>query len=195
LAIALQYDKLYRLTQKVITDPTNGNRTIGYSNYPVGNQLQKQDSVEGSTIYIYDDNDCLLTETLSGEATQYSYDDNGSTTSRVKDPTDQVTYQWDQDHRLVGADITSGSSTQEVRYRYDPTGIRVSSIVEGDETSYLIDTVQPYAQYWVVPCRECLQKSLIPSKGCLLTVEPPSTGDSDFLILNKLRPSIHQHYI
>ena len=31
-------------------------------------------------------------------------------------------------------------------YKYDADGIRVSSTVDGDETRYLIDTVQPYAQ-------------------------------------------------
>ena len=34
----------------------------------------------------------------------------------------------------------------DIAYQYDADGIRVASIVDGAETRYLIDTVQPYAQ-------------------------------------------------
>jgi RHS repeat-associated protein len=140
------YDALDRLTQEQITDAVFGNRTIDYTYDPVGNRLTRNDSAEGLTAYTHDDNDRLLTETLAGVATVYGYDDNGNTLSKVTSAVDQVFYQWDFENRLVGADVTDASGTRHIDYRYDADRIRVSSTVDGEETRFLIDTVQPYAQ-------------------------------------------------
>ena len=99
------------------------------------------------TTYIYDANDRLLTETLAGDVTQYTYDNNGNTLSRIS-ATDQVFYDWDFENRLIAAD-TDGDGTIDARNVYDADGIRVSQTVSGQETRFLIDTVQPYAQVLV----------------------------------------------
>jgi len=88
----------------------------------------------------------LLTDTLNGVVTQYTYDNNGNTLSEVTSPTDQTVYHWDSQNRLIEADVTTASGTTQTVYQYDVDGIRVSQTTAGQETRYLIDTVQPYAQ-------------------------------------------------
>jgi RHS repeat-associated protein len=138
------YDALDRLTREAITDPVLGDRTIDYTYDAVGNRLSRDDSAEGVTSYTYDANDRLLTETLQGAMTTYTYDANGNTLSKTS-AADRVFYTWDFENRLVAAD-TNGDGVNDVTNRYDADGIRVAQTVNGDETRYLIDTVQPYAQ-------------------------------------------------
>lgn len=140
------YDNLHRLTTEASADLTNGSRTIQYTYDPVGNRLSRNDSVEGLTTYTYNANDRLLNETLNGQTTNYTYDNNGNTLSRIKDATDQIVYRWDDQNRLIGANVTTSTGTHYLGYRYNHDGIRVASIVDGQETRYLIDANQPYAQ-------------------------------------------------
>ncbi|NJR73770.1 MAG: VWA domain-containing protein [Scytonema sp. CRU_2_7] len=140
------YDRLYRLVQEVISDPTTGNRTIGYTYDAVGNRLSRNDSGEGLTTYSYDDNDRLLREILNGQTTEYTYDENGSTLTVKVNGTDQVNYRWDDQGRLIGADIVTPQGTQRIEYRYDADGNRVAVIVNGEETRYLVDTEEAYAE-------------------------------------------------
>jgi RHS repeat-associated protein len=141
------YDALDRLTREAITDMVLGDRDIDYTYDPVGNRLTRDDSAEGVTSYTYDANDQLLTEELLGELARYTYDNNGNTLSRVS-PTDRVFYEWDVENRLIAAD-TDGDGVNDVTNEYDADGIRVAQTVGGavgEETRFLIDTVQPYAQ-------------------------------------------------
>jgi RHS repeat-associated protein len=140
------YDALDRLTREAISDAVFGNRTIDYTYDPVGNRLTRNDSAEGLTVSTYDNNDRLLTETLGGQVTRYTYDDNGNTLSKVTSATDQASYAWDFQNRMVSADVTSSTGTQHTDYHYDADGIRVSQTTAGVETRYLIDTVQPYPE-------------------------------------------------
>ena len=110
----------------------------------MGNRLTRNDSAEGLTQYTYDANDRLLTETLAGDVTQYTYDNNGNMLSRDS-ATDRVFYNWDFKNRLISAD-TDGDGTIDVQNEYDDNGIRVSQTVDGQETRFLIDTQQPFAQ-------------------------------------------------
>jgi RHS repeat-associated protein len=144
--VQYRYDALFRLTSETIADPAAGNRTITYTYDPVGNRLTMNDSAEGLTTSTYDANDRLLTTTLNGVLTQYTYDNNGNTLSQVTSPTDQTIYRWDSQNRMVEADVTTASGTTQSLYQYDADGIRVSQTTAGQQTRYLIDTVQPYAQ-------------------------------------------------
>jgi RHS repeat-associated protein len=140
------YDALDRLTREAISDAVFGNRTIDYTYDPVGNRVTRNDSTEGLTVSTYDANDRLLTETLGSQVTRYTYDDNGNTLSKVTSATNQAFYHWDAQNRMVSADVTDGTGTHHTDYRYDADGIRVAQTADGQETRYLIDTVQPYAQ-------------------------------------------------
>jgi RHS repeat-associated protein len=99
---------------------------------------------------VYDDNDRLLTETFSqinGNTviTTYSHDNNGNTIS--KEVGDQQTvYVWDDENRLVAVDVSTATSIKYLKYQYDTSGIRVASIADGQETRYIVDANQPYAQ-------------------------------------------------
>ncbi|MCC3519827.1 MAG: hypothetical protein JGK25_31040 [Microcoleus sp. PH2017_18_LLB_O_A] len=140
--VEYNYDPLYRLTQEKITDPAASNRTIDYTYDPVGNRLSSNDSVTGMTNYTYNNNDRLL----SDGSNSYTYDNNGNTLSRIKDATDRVVYNWDYENRLIGANITRPTGTVQTQYKYNPDHIRVATTVNGQETRYLIDANQPYAQ-------------------------------------------------
>ncbi|MEC4811700.1 MAG: RHS repeat-associated core domain-containing protein [Scytonema sp. PMC 1069.18] len=139
------YDDLYRLTQEKITDSVAGNRIINYAFDAVGNRLTRNDSVQGLTSYTYDNNDRLLTESINGQTTSYTYDNNGNTLT-ITNPNSQTVYDWDYENRLIEADITNANGATETKYRYNTDGVRVSSITNGQETRYLIDALQPYAQ-------------------------------------------------
>ncbi len=143
--VGYTYDNLYRLTQENIN---NGARMISYSYDAVGNRLTRNDSVEGVSRYSYDDNDRLLTETLTKaggavDTTIYSYDDKGNLTQRVTNGTEVTSYRWNDDNRLVRAELPNGNVAE---YAYDDEGIRVSSTINGVRTEYLLDKNQPYAQ-------------------------------------------------
>ena len=62
--VEYDYDDLYRLLSETVTDPINGNHFSQWSYDPVGNRLQ-QDIDGVVTVYNYNDNDHLLTETTS----------------------------------------------------------------------------------------------------------------------------------
>ena len=140
------YDDLYRLTQEEITDDGTI-RTIDYTYDPIGNRLSRNDSELGLTTYAYNDNDWLLTEETNGAVTTYTYDDNGNILSEVNSATNkQTVYTWDDENRLVGAEITTDAGTKVTEYRYDADGVRVASVIDGVETRYLVDSNLQHAQ-------------------------------------------------
>jgi RHS repeat-associated protein len=145
--VQYQYDALDRLIEEFITEADGTTtRKIDYTYDPVGNRKTMVDTAQGETDYTYDNNDRLLTETLAGVQTKYTYDNNGNTLTKFTSAVDQAIYEWDAQNRMVGATVTDSTGTSNIIYRYDADGIRVSSKVNGEETRFLIDTVQPYAQ-------------------------------------------------
>jgi len=145
-AVEYTYDDLYRLMEEKITDPVAGDRTINYTYDGVGNRVTCNDSSEGLTTYIYDDNGRLLSEALNGQLTTYTYDNNGNLLSRFKSDMDKATYTWDEENHLLTASVTDDGRNQQIEYHYDADGMRVASIVDGQETRYLLDANRPHAQ-------------------------------------------------
>jgi RHS repeat-associated protein len=143
--VTYTYDDNYRLTGESIADPVTGNRTIAYTYDAVGNRRTRDDSAEGQTTYTYDDNDRLRTETQGATVTTDSYDNNGNLRSRVGGASDQTSYTWDFENRLVAADVTDASGTHHLTDRYDADGNRVASVLDGEETRYLVDINRPFA--------------------------------------------------
>ncbi|MGF1674220.1 MAG: RHS repeat-associated core domain-containing protein [Rivularia sp. (in: cyanobacteria)] len=82
--------------------------------------------------------------------TEYSYDDNGNTltSTRIEGQTiaEQTIYDWDYENRLIQADTETANAITQSTYQYNANGIRVAATTDGQETRYLIDTNQPYAQ-------------------------------------------------
>jgi choice-of-anchor C domain-containing protein len=145
------YDDLYRLAQEKITDPTNGNRVTDYSYDKVGNRQAKTETINGTTSttrYSYDGNDRLLSETTNGQTTTtYIYDNNGNTLSK-QDVNGSTLYNWNDEGRLIQATTqdANGNTLHQMGYRYNANGIRVSSTTDGEQTLFLIDNSQAYAQ-------------------------------------------------
>ena len=146
------YNELYRLTQEEITDPIHGNQTTIYTYDPVGNRETETISMDGtvveSTTYDYDDNDRIIETVTNGVVTTYIYDNNGNLKlAEVQGSPAQTAYVWDLENRLVEVLTTDGAGAlEQVEYVYDADGRRVASTVDGVETRYLIDTMQPYDQ-------------------------------------------------
>jgi RHS repeat-associated protein len=146
------YDDLYRLTQEAIDEVGTANdRMLAYNYDKVGNRLSKKET-SGTTItqtdYQYDGNDRLLGEKVNGTTTTtYTYDNNGSTLTKTENGV-TTAYTWNDEKRLIGATITNAQNVvqQQLQYRYNDDGIRVASVVNGQETRYLLDEVQAYPQ-------------------------------------------------
>jgi RHS repeat-associated protein len=139
--VEYKYDSLYRLTEEKITDAVNGNRVTTYSMDAVGNRTSKVDSVDGTTTYVYDANDRIISDGTS----TYVYDARGNTISVTKG-TDVTVNTWDDKGRLVKVVITSATGTKVLEYQYDENNIRVSQKVDGIETRFLIDSNTSYTQ-------------------------------------------------
>ncbi|MEG5082027.1 putative Ig domain-containing protein [Microcoleus sp. AT8-B4] len=146
--VEYEYDDLNRLLEeKVSNDPNGNNRVLGYTYDAVGNRLTKTDSVSGVTTYTYNNLNQLDFLNASGVVTDYTYDDSGNLISEVTGNNSTV-YRWENDgeNRLVGVTVTEGGITRNVEYKYNDRGIRVGKVVDGVETRYLIDELQPYSQ-------------------------------------------------
>ena len=137
---AYTYDDLYRLTDEIITDSINGDYIANYQYDGVGNRTYS--TINGvQTAYTYDDNDRLLQQ--GGET--YTYDDQGNTLSKSID-TDITNYYYNARQNLVSVEITQAGLTKTLSYQYNPDGIRIQKVEEGNATDYLIDSNRPYAQ-------------------------------------------------
>jgi uncharacterized protein RhaS with RHS repeats len=75
-------------------------------------------------------------------------DNNGNLLTR-ENKAEARTYTWDSENRLLKAEVTTEAGTVESQYRYNADGVRVASIVDGEETHYLIDANRPHAQVLV----------------------------------------------
>lgn len=145
------YDDLYRLTEEKITDAVNGSRVYGYTYDKVGNRKTKMEIVNGVTTiteYAYDTNDRLENEKVNQQiVVGYTYDNQGNTLTKMESGA-TTEYTWNYENRLIAAKVknASGVTQQSMQYRYNDNGIRVASIVNGVETRYLVDEVQPVAQ-------------------------------------------------
>jgi RHS repeat-associated protein len=145
------YDNLYRLTKEQITDSVYGDRASEFTYDKVGNRLIQSENVGGTvttTAYVYDANDRLLREVVDGQvAVSYDYDANGNTLSK-QDASGSTLYDWNDEGRLVGAIVLDGNGDpkQQMKYHYNSDGIRVASSLDEQQTHYLLDNSQAYAQ-------------------------------------------------
>jgi RHS repeat-associated protein len=130
------YDNVYKLTQETITsDPASINGTIGYTYDDVGNRLTRTATVAGITnqAFIYDADDRLTTDTYSA---------NGNTIG-----SNGKTYTYDFENHLTQVnDPANGLIT----YAYDGNGNRVSKMVGGTTTQYLVTEINPTGYSQVV---------------------------------------------
>jgi RHS repeat-associated protein len=102
----------------------------------VGNLVTKTiDGIE--TSYSYNANDQLISK---GSIT-YTYDANGNMLTETLDG-ETTTYTYNSRNQLV----QTVTPTQTIRYTYNSNGIRTSKTVDNTTTHYLVDEHQAYAQ-------------------------------------------------
>jgi RHS repeat-associated protein len=135
------YDDLYRLSSETVLDAAGTvTRQVNYTYDDVGNRTVLSDSAAGTTAYLYDKNDRLLSETGATNVT-YTYDNNGNTKS-VTQGGQTTTYTWDNRNRMTQVQSPTGTTV----YTYDDENMRTSSRVGTQTTQFLLDGNRDYSQ-------------------------------------------------
>lgn len=124
------YDKLDRLTQE--------NDTI-YTYDDAGNRLSKTDGIN-TTAYSYDTDNRLTQQDNDGILTTYSYDNNGNLTA----DSDGNRNVYDSFNQLIETDKPDGTWQQNI---YDATGLRMSTVENGEYTEFSYDRDNIIADY------------------------------------------------
>ena len=127
------YDDTNKLLSESISNDPNGNNTTTTYNYDeVGNLLTK--TVDSTTTeFTYNQNDQLIqkaNETLT-------YDANGNLVQQGNN-----SYSYDAKNRLIS--VTTPTDT--IEYTYDANNNRTVKVVNGETTTYLIDTNTQFAK-------------------------------------------------
>ena len=125
-------DLLQRLTRESVTGHPAVNGSLAYVYDSVGNRLSRTSDIAAlpAQAFAYDADDRVASDT---------YDANGNLTA-----TEGVRYRYDSENRLV--DVNEGA----VRFVYDGDGTRVAKVLNGVETRYLVDTLNPTGRAQVV---------------------------------------------
>ncbi|UXI70443.1 RHS repeat-associated core domain-containing protein [Tahibacter amnicola] len=161
-----RYDKVKRLeNETAVAQLASGavTRSTTWTYGKTGNRLTQSKSVQAgatsgfaSTVYGYDANDRLDTETVTKSGTlpgviagitRYTYDEAGNTIKKVA-PDETVEYAYDDANRMSELKTLAGEVT---RYAYNHAGIRLSQTSKAGTANaktshYLIDPNQAYAQ-------------------------------------------------
>jgi len=128
-----EYNSVTQLTKEIVSnDPNNQNTITSYSYDEVGN-LKTKTVDNTTTTYNYNANDQLIQQ----DSITFTYDNNGNLIAK-----DGTTYEYDDKNRLIKL-ITPNDT---IEYTYDANNNRIAKVVNGDITTYLIDTNTPYAQ-------------------------------------------------
>ncbi len=138
-----EYDSLGRLISEMSSAPDD-DRQVQLTYDAVGNVILREDSNEGMTSYLYDDEDRLIESNKEGVRTDYTYDSAGRLI-HILSPDKEEQYIWDAENRLIQHTIHTEEETT-IEYQYDSKGLMVSRSVNGEETRFLVDTLQPFAQ-------------------------------------------------
>jgi RHS repeat-associated protein len=140
------YDTSYQLVGEFYELDGSITRVITYTYDAVGNRTQMTDSVEGTTIYLYDSAN-RLTKTISGGTeTIFTYDGRGNLISEYKDDNNYTIYEWNAMNLLSRVRIVRDGEVTVTEYGYDHLGNRIEQVVNGVRTKYTIDIVKPFSQ-------------------------------------------------
>lgn len=91
----------------------------------------------GKTIYIYNDLNQLVEETIDGVSKKYLYDTNGNLIETTG--ANSVKYEYNANGKLVKSVVYDGLTTTEEVYEYDCLGNRIGKTINGRVTEYVID--------------------------------------------------------
>ena len=139
------YDANLQLMEESHQSPMLPIQTIRYVYDQVGNRIQKQDSLAGTTNYTYDQNDRLVS-TSGIENQTLTYDANGNLLESFTDALNRTEYQFDVRGRLVQVDATDQGTTKQVNYEYDHAGNRITRTDAAGEVRFLFDANRRFAE-------------------------------------------------
>ncbi len=146
--IVWTYDDFERLIgERIVSRDATQSRSTTWTYDKVGNRLTQELTIGGSTfttVYAYDENDRLLTETTGSAIIRYTHDANGNTRTR-QSVSGLVEYTYDDQDRLIGQRDGSGRRT----YQYDADGLRIGETFFPPSgapiaTSYVFDKSREY---------------------------------------------------
>jgi len=128
-----EYNEHHQLTKEIVANDPNGeNSTATFTYDNVGNLLTKTvNSIDSH--YTYNENDQLIQK----DGLTFTYDDNGNLVQQGNSQ-----FEYDDKNRLIKVQ----TSDDTVEYLYDAEDNRIAKIVNGDSTTYLIDTNTQFAQ-------------------------------------------------
>nr|WP_315851668.1 RHS repeat-associated core domain-containing protein [Aureliella helgolandensis] len=132
-----EYSENGYLIRETYRDPAGGQREISYQYDAVGNRLERDDSVTGLVRYQYDSNDQLVSKIEGADRYDYEYDRSGNLQSISRNGSPFISYEWSSAGRLLETHKVIEGVEQVEQYLYDPQGIRVGTIRNG-ETQYLL---------------------------------------------------------
>jgi RHS repeat-associated protein len=134
----------------------NGNMIVTYIYDADGRLLSKKLGNGTSTVYTYDPDNNVLSITNYAAAQSiinsydiYTYNDTGSVLSDISQDGEWA-YTYDLDGELTQAVFTpnstdpDGITSQNLQYSYDAAGNRISEIVNGTLTSYVVNNMNEY---------------------------------------------------
>ncbi len=143
-----EYDRAGRMITETVKLGNNVHK-VAYHFDSVGNRLQKVDSANGVTTYVYDANDRLVSSTQGGVTTTYTFNASGDLISAASSD-EQLTNTWDAEHRLVSTTRVKAGVSKTEQYRYDDQGNRVAMVdVDGQVQRFLLDTTVNYPKLWL----------------------------------------------
>lgn len=144
-SIEYRYDTASRLAQEIHTSagPT---RSISYRYDGAGNRTFKGDTLEGDVHFEYGEDNRLLRSISTVGTTEYGYDQNGNIMSIIG-PEGSKLLSWNERRRLISVTETSSTEpTKTVLYNYDPNGLMIERVVDGQSTQYVWDTTWQHPQ-------------------------------------------------
>ena len=132
--ISYTYDELFRLTSESVTE--NGETSLTEYEYDGASNLISK-TVDGEfTEYTYNQAGQLITE---GDIL-YTYDQSGNRIS-MEGGGKSANYVYDGDNRLVSAAVTENGIVVTEEYQYDYNGNRISRTTDGNKVYYLNETI------------------------------------------------------
>jgi large repetitive protein len=140
------YDRVGRLVSETLLTPASTVlKQIEYEYDNVGNRISTKVDGVVEALYEYNANDQLTRMIAEGRSTTYEYDKNGNLLSESTNGTPSRRFHFDSRDRMVSVD-TDADGTNNVDYRYDEIGNRISKTIGGEVTYFLVDSLRDHAE-------------------------------------------------
>ena len=162
IEIIYTYDRLSRLKKETIKK-NSSTLTNEYTYDAVSNRISKTTTIEGdiseiitedivgvnviegTTTYVYNALNQLISENTPFENILYTYDDNGNLIKQTGN--DIRVFRYDAENRLLDVNISSGNILITESYTYDYAGNRMSKTENDNDTVYYVNDTSDSLNY------------------------------------------------